>query len=205
MSIVYGMVHSHFSTKKRLANMEEVANELGLSWSQTGSLDQISHSGFNLFNQGRARKVSNLIEGVTDEVTIGIFDYQFTTGHGKHTRTTKQTVASLSSAQLGCPEFSMRPEGIFDRIGGMLGYQDIDFDSHPEFSKRFVLKGPNEEQIRAYFKPPVLEFFEKQAGISVEGVGNAVCFYRTGKIVKADEIKNLLADAYSVFGCLVDA
>ena len=74
VSIVYGMVHSHFSTKKRLANMEEVANELGLSWSQTGSLDQISHSGFNLFNQGRARKVSNLIEGVTDEVTIGIFD-----------------------------------------------------------------------------------------------------------------------------------
>jgi len=204
--IIFGMVNSHFSAKKRLAAMEEVARELGLQWFESGTPEQISsHSVFSLFGQGRARKMSNMIEGVTDEVRICIFDYQFTTGHGKHQRTVKQTIASLSSAQLRCPEFSMRPEGIFDRVGGLLGLQDIDFDSHPEFSKRFVLKGPDEEQIRAYFKPPVLEFFETQLGVSVEGTGNTVCFYRTGKIVNADNIKDLLGDAYRVFGCLVDA
>ncbi len=204
--IVYGMIHSHIAAKKRRAATEEVAHELGLTWYESGTLDQITnHSGFNLFNQGRARKVNNVIEGVTDEVRICIFDYQFTTGSGKNQRTVKQTVASLSSDQLSCPEFSMRPEGIFDRVGGLLGFQDIDFDSHPEFSKRFVLKGPNEERIRVFFQPPVLEFFELQPGISVEGIANSICFYRSGRIVKADEIKDLLADAYRVFGCLVDA
>lgn len=204
--IVSRFIYSHFATKKRLANMEAVASELGLTWFESGNSDHISnHSRFNLFNQGRARQVSNVIEGVTDEVRICIFDYQFTTGHGKQQRTTKQTVASLTSDQLSCPEFSMRPEGIFDRIGGMLGLQDIDFDSHPTFSKTFVLKGPNEDQIRAFFQPPVLEFFETQPGVNVEGLGNSVCFYRAGKIVKADGIKDLLGDAYQVFGCLVDA
>ena len=99
----------------------------------------------------------------------------------------------------------MRPEGFLDRVGGMLGMQDIDFDSHPEFSKSFVLKGPDEERVRAFFQPPVLEFFETQNGIRVEGAGNTICLFRTGKIVKPENIKDLLSDAYQVFGCLTDA
>jgi len=204
--IVVGMFRSQFVKKKRRADTEELAGEMGLTWTESSSIEQIGNiANFKLFSQGRAKKVTNIISGVTDEVRISIFDYQFTTGHGKHTRTTRQTVAALMSPQLNCPEFSMRPEGIFDRVGGMLGLQDIDFDSHPIFSKTFVLKGPNEEQVRAFFQPPVLEFFETQAGSCVEGIANTVCFYRAGKIVKADEIKDLLGDAYEVFGCLVDA
>ena len=203
---VFRMINSHFGTKKRRAATEETANELGLTWSESGTLEQITnYTSFNLFSRGRGKKVSNIIEGVTDEVRICIFDYEFTTGHGKSQRTNRQTVASLSSPQLSCPEFSMRPEGFFDRVGGLIGMQDIDFDSHPEFSKSFVLKGPDEERVRAFFQPPVLEFFETQSGVSVEGYHNMVCFYRAGKIVKADDIKDLLADAYGVFGCLVDA
>lgn len=204
--IIFNMVSSFFGEKKRRAASEEMANELGLNWFESGTLEQISnHTSFNLFSQGRAKKVSNIIEGVTDEVRICIFDYQFTTGHGKQQRTTKQTVASLSSPQLSCPVFSMRPEGFFDRVGGMLGMQDIDFDSHPVFSKSFVLKGPDEERVRAFFQPPVLEFFETQNGIRVEGASTTICFFRAGKIVKPENIKDLLGDAYQVFGCLVDA
>lgn len=204
--VVFGMLRSHVVTKKRRADTEELAAEMGLTWTETSSIEQIGNvANFKLFSQGRAKKVTNIISGVTDEVRISIFDYQFTTGHGKQTRTTKQTVAALMSPQLHCPEFSMRPEGILDRVGGMLGLQDIDFDSHPDFSKKFVLKGPAEERVRAFFQPPVLEFFETQAGINVEGLANTICFYRSGKIVRADEIKDLLGDAYEVFGCLVDA
>jgi len=204
--IVGGMFYRHVANEKRRAAIKELADELGLTWSENGNSQQLSrHSGFNLFNRGRARKMKNLIEGVTDEVQIGIFDYQFTTGHGKQKRTQKQTIASLTSPQLNCPEFKMRPERILDRVGGVLGFQDIDFDSHPAFSNSFVLKGPNEEAIRSFFQPAVLEFFETQSNISVEGRGNTMCFYRAGKIVRPDQIKNLLGDAYSVFGCLVDA
>ena len=204
--VVGRMAYSHFANQKRLKKLEELAGELGLDWFEDGNSQQLSrHSGFNLFNQGRARKMQNLIEGVTDEVQIGVFDYQFTTGNGKNQRTTRQTVASLASPQLNCPEFSKRPEGILDRVVGMLGFQDIDFDSHPKFSDNFVLKRPNEEAIRSFFQPAVLEFFETQTGIRVEGRGNTMCFYRAGKVVKPDQIKDLLGDAYRVFGCLVDA
>jgi hypothetical protein len=67
-----------------------------------------------------------------------------------------------------------------------------------------VLKGPDEEAIRLFFKPAVLEFFELHAGVSVEGQGQTMCFYRAGKFVRPDQIKELLGDAYRVFGAVVD-
>ena len=76
VSIVGGMFYSHFAAKKRRSAMEEIAETLGLAWFPDGNAQQLSrHAGFNLFGQGRARKMQNLIEGITDEVQIGIFDY----------------------------------------------------------------------------------------------------------------------------------
>ena len=62
----------------------------------------------------------------------------------------------------------MRPEGMFDKIGSALGFQDIDFESHELFSRSFVLQGSNEEAIRQYFDQSVLDFFAAKPGISVE-------------------------------------
>ena len=98
----------------------------------------------------------------------------------------------------------MRPEGMFDKIASVLGFQDIDFESHPTFSKMFVLKSSEEEAIRKYFSPRILEFFETQKGISVEAAHGALFFYRAGRRIKPDEIKDYLGQAYEVYGEMVD-
>ena len=38
-------------------------------------------------------------------------------------------------------DFEMRPENLLNKIGAALGRQDIDFDSNPEFSRRYLLRG----------------------------------------------------------------
>lgn len=204
--IAGGIWWGSYLGKKRREAFESSAHEMGLSFYPHGKDDLMSSlAGFQLFSRGRARKMNNLVEGVTDEVRIAIFDYQYTTGSGRSQTTTAQTVAALQSPQLGCPDFSMRPESVFDRVGGMLGFQDIDFESHPEFSRLFVLKGSDEEAVRTMFTPSLLEYFESRPGISVEGFGQNMCFFRSGKKVPPDKLKELLADAYEVFGHLADA
>ena len=99
----------------------------------------------------------------------------------------------------------MRPEGFLDKIGGALGFQDINFDTHPEFSKLFVLKGPDETAIRSYFAPTVLEYFEGHAGNSLEGSGQTMFFYRSSVCRKPEELKDMLSDAYEAYGVLTDA
>ena len=197
--------YAYYSDKKRKEAVLAVATELGLEFFQDGSSElQDQLSAFKLFNSGRAKKLTKLIRGDSDEVRISIFDYQYTTGHGKQSKTHYQSVASLQSNALRITDFLIRPEGIWDKVGGAMGFQDIDFDSHPNFSKMFVLQGSNEEAVRAMFKPAILEYFEGKKGISVEAQPGTIIIYRPGRYVKPPEIKNFMGEAYEVYGAIVD-
>ena len=191
--------------KKRVSRLEEVAQELGLEFYPTGLTELLERlASFSLFNQGYDRQIKNLIQGETGEVNLALFDYQYTTGSGKEKSTHRATVATISSTNLNCPDFLIRPENFFDRIGSMIGFQDIDFDSHPAFSKLFVLQGSNEESIREFMRPEILNYFENHPGISVEGNGGMLIFYRGRTRVKPDQWKEHFAQAYEVFGVIVD-
>lgn len=191
--------------KKRRQKMAEVAESLGLEYFQNGNDALTARLGhFSLFGQGRARKLTKLILGTTDDVQIAIFDYQYTTGGGKNSQTHKQTVTFLGSGQINAPSFVMRPESIFSRMGGLLGFKDIDFDSHPRFSKMFVLKGSDAVAIREFFTPALLDFFEEQKGICLEAMPGMVLFYWPRKRVKPDDIRDSLSKAYEIYGLVLD-
>jgi hypothetical protein len=203
--VVGGIIYSMYAEKKRREQLQESADEMGLIFFLEGDDILFNRlSAFSLFNQGRGQKMTNLIQGDSGEVKIAIFDYQYTTGSGKNSHTHRLSIACLESPNLNCPDFTMRPEGMFDKIGGALGFQDIDFDSHPTFSDLFVLKSSDEQAVRNYFNPKLLEFFETKKGISVEAQPGMMFFHRAGRRVKAVELKDLLSDAYEVFGYMVD-
>ena len=132
--VIGGIAYSYYANKKRRESMQQHAEEMGLTFVLEGDANLLSRlSAFKLFNQGRGRKMKNLIQGDSGEVSIAIFDYQYTTGSGKNSHTHNQSIVSLQSSQLVCPDFTMRPEGMFDKIGSALGFQDIDFEQHPLF------------------------------------------------------------------------
>lgn len=203
--IVTGIFFSIRAEKKRREAILVAAEEMGLTFFPEGDATLLERlSGFKLFSQGRSRKMKNLIQGDSGEVKIAIFDYQYTTGSGKNSHTSNQSVVSLQSAELICPDFTMRPEGMFDKIGSALGFQDIDFESHDLFSKSFVLQGSNEEAIRKYFTPSLHDFFAARPRISVEAQSGTLFFYRSGKRIKPDEIRDNLSQAYEIFGVMTD-
>ena len=200
------MYWSYASSKKRTAAFKEQADQMGLRFVDDPSGTAYRQfEKFKLFNRGRSRRMTNLVEGDSGDVKISIFDYRYTTGSGKNSTTHNQTIIALQSQQLRCPEFTMRPEGFFDKIGSAIGFKDINFDTHPEFSKLFVLKGPDEAAIRDFFAPTVLEFFERQPKISLEASNDTMFFYRNRTRRKPEELKDLLAQAYEAFGELTDA
>lgn len=196
----------YLSEKRRTEAFQEQAEQMGLHFvDNPDGAAYHKFDGFRLFSRGYSRKMKNLIEGDSGDVKISIFDYRYTTGSGKNSKTSRQTVAALQSPLLRCPDFTMRPEGFLDKIGNAMGFQDLDFDTHPEFSKLFVLKGPDEAAIRAYFTSQVLDFFEKHAGNSIEASGDTMFFYRLRRISKPEELKDLLAQAYEAYGVLSEA
>ncbi len=143
------------------------------------------------------------MEGEANNAELAIFDYQYTTGGGQSSHTYRQSVFCIWSPKLYLPQFSMRPEGIFHKIGGAFGYQDIDFDSHPEFSKKYLLRGDNEASIRQLFNNNVLTNIESQQKISIEGGGNQLVFYK--KRIKPDDIESFMDEGFRFFKLFLEA
>ena len=130
---------------------------------------------------------------------VSIFGYYFTVGSGKSSYTYKQTVIAISNHELNAPAFELRPENIFHKFGQALGFHDINFAKYPKFSSKFLLRGPNEQAIRDYFSPELIEFFENKPKIFVEAQGNSMIFYILSKRSKPEEIQSLYYDAKDIY------
>ena len=75
----------------------------------------------------------------------------------------------------------------------------VNFDNHPVFSKKYILKGEDEAAIRCVFKKEVLNFLEqKEKKINIEGEKNRIIYYRLGKRIKPMEYKSFIEDAMKI-------
>jgi hypothetical protein len=189
---------NYLTEKKRTEALKRVAEELGFDFfpKDQGMLGGLQS--FHLFSQGHTKRLTNLMRGEAGGLAVEIFDYRYTVGGGKSSQTFKQTVICFRLDGPDLPAFSLRPENIFHRIGAWFGYQDINFDDYPEFSNRYLLRGPDEKAIRELFTDRVLAFFEGRAGLSTEGGGDRLLFYRHNKRVEPERVRSLLEDGFQV-------
>jgi hypothetical protein len=193
--------------KKRTRQLETVVEEMGLNFQATGDEGLKGRLGsFPLFNVGRKQELKNLVLGDTSQANLALFDFRYVTGHGKHKKTRRQTVVAMEAPELEMPAFNMRPEGMWDKVGGIFGMQDIDFDEHPDFSSKFVLKGENEEQVRSYMDQELLDFFTEHPYLCCEGRPGAFLYYRRYKRVAPDAqlLQSFLEEGMVVFVALME-
>lgn len=185
-----------FFEKKRTEKISAVAEELGLEFSASENGPLLGKlQVFKMFNIGRARKMKNVMTAETDAASLAIFEYQYTTGGGKHSKTHKFTIAAMETPALQVPQFTTRPEGMFDRVGSAMGFQDIDFEEHPEFSDAFVLQGEDETAIRDFFDKRMLDLFANNRGVYVDADGSMLTYRKKGR-QKPEAIPDFMAEAY---------
>ena len=81
---------------------------------------------------------------------------------------------------------------MFDRIKAFTGYKDIDFELFPEFSKKFLLEGIDEEAIRAFFTPDLIQFLEKHEIYHIESNGEALLLFKYRRLAKTEEMAQMV-------------
>jgi len=155
---------------------------------------------FELFTQGRSRKLTNLMTSPAGEPRAVLFDYTYTTGGGKSQSTHRQTVFYAVSDTMDVPTFSLRPQNFFHSIAKVFGYQDIDLERRPVFSDMFLLRGDDEARVRDAFSGAVAEFFEMHSGVCAAGVGREMLYWRPGKRVGGDDIESFVREGLELAG-----
>jgi hypothetical protein len=202
--MVAGIILSAVYEKKRREEFQRVAQNLGFQFPTQSELPSASPSscGLELFSLGRSGAVSNLLKTSVRGVEISLFDYQYVTGSGKNRTTHRQTVAMFFTPDAILPAFTLRPENIFHRIGSAFGYQDIDFSSHPKFSKNYLLRSPDEAGVRALFNDQALEYFENQPEFCVEAAVSSLIVFRHHHRVKPENLEAFLETGLEVLAVL---
>jgi hypothetical protein len=189
--------------RKRSEALGQLAQTMNFVFSPKGDGKLLeSFNGFNVFSRGRVRKISNILSGKVNDISVRVFDYQYTTGGGDSSHTWRQTVLVLESEKLRLPDFVLRPEGLLDKIGVVLGYQDIDFDLYPKFSRQYFLRGKDQESVKAFFTDSLIQYYEQHAGLSTEGRGSRFICYYGGKVIQSDRIQEFMQQGYELFNML---
>ncbi len=200
--VVIVALGSHFQERQRAQALSQAALEIGFTFEREADLQALGEAHrVHLLGLGHSQQLRNLMCGHAAGGQALLFDFEYTQGAGKYRGTYIQTVAAFRLKRGLLPGFQMGPENVLHKLGALFGYQDIDFDSHPQFSSRFLVRGPDENAIRAVFDPGVLGFFE---GLEmgqrwwVEGQGEWLIAYRWAEKAKPARLRQFLEEASAI-------
>jgi len=214
--LVIGMVILFYlakqkADKERTEQLKPIASQMNLEFYPADATQMMNAmSDFQLFSRGRGRRITNVMQGEVESVSVTLFDYRYIVG-GKNSKAYELTVIFFQSPTLNLPYFSLCPEHIYHKIGSVFGYQDIDFDSHPGFSDHYLLRGSEEEGIRGVFTYSVLDFYQANLHLYTEGKGNRLIYYTEGKgnrliyyrdldqRINPEQLQDFLAEGLRVF------
>lgn len=203
LSVIVLLIPWYIYQKKKAAArvlaLQQLATAWGWTFTASPPLSVIPNPERHfLFSQGRSKTIINMLSGEMQGVRAALFDYKYITGHGRSTQIHHQTVAYFQSAKLQLPEFSLRPEGFLYKLITALGYKDIDFPSHPIFSGKYLLRGPDEPAIRQAFNEGVLAYFDNHLNLWVDGAGQELFVYYMNASVPPENFQLFLAQAEAV-------
>ena len=120
-----------------------------------------------------------------------LFDITFSEGEFIAKEVVRSTMLYIKTPP-NVPVFILDREGLLERLYALTGYKDIDIEAHADFSKRFYLRGENENEIRELFTDELVLFFESNAYYHIESSKDGVLIFGKERIASIKEIKALL-------------
>jgi hypothetical protein len=126
---------------------------------------------FNVFRQGRKPIVKHLFSiQEKNEISVKIFDYRFTRGHGKNRRHVWQTIVLLTSSKLSLSPFRIYPKNFFSNISAFFGNQDIEIPYDRVFNEKFIVKSAYPDQVHQHFNPSFRKLINSTLDIELEAM-----------------------------------
>ncbi|PWH82825.1 hypothetical protein DIS18_11395 [Algibacter marinivivus] len=175
--------------QKRLRNL---ATEKNYQYASQADWNTDYLKKFHFFEIRPIERKYNCLKGTFKDLNVSweIADVTFNEGQA-FTAETFNTTLIVLKLNKKIPVFTMEKEAvlekIFDRVMAFTGYKDIDFEMYPDFSKKFLLMGNNESEIRSFFTDEIIRFFESHQIYHIESNGEALIIFDKIKLARTDE------------------
>ncbi|MDI6783453.1 MAG: hypothetical protein QME64_05070, partial [bacterium] len=186
-------IFAFYRSLKRHEEWQQFAANHGFLYSKNDTLSLPDYySEYHLFQQGHSRKAYHICQGRENNLKLLAFDYKYTTGSGKNQHTHYFTPL-ITESNLVFKPLLIRPEGLFDKIGAAIGFDDIDFES-AEFSKKYYVKCADKKFAYDIIHARMMEFLLQCKNMFIEIRGDTLVFHH-GKLLSISEMELLLLAA----------
>jgi MFS superfamily sulfate permease-like transporter len=176
----------------RQNRLQNLANEKDYQYANKVDWNTSYLKNFHFFEIRPIERKSNCLKGTFKDLDVSweIADVIFNEG-AAFTAETFNTTLMVLKLNRKIPIFTMEKEGvferIFDRVMALAGYKDIDFEMYPNFSKKFLIMGNEEAEIRSFFTAEIIQFFENHQIYHLESNGEALVIFDKVKLARTDE------------------
>lgn len=172
--------------QKRQKALAALAERLGLTYRRGRDRLLIKrYHAFDLFDQGRNQYAQSIFTGTYRDQAVTAFEFHYETRSSDSKGGTKShhhyftcVVCKLPKA---FPELKARPEGFFDKVAAVVGWDDINFESY-EFSKKYHVSSRDKKFAYDFFHTRMMEFFLKNPKLVMEVDGAVMLLSTSGKI-----------------------
>jgi hypothetical protein len=193
--------------KKRREELEGLAKEWG--WRFDPSKDRghdREYSCFEVFRRGHGPAAYNTLNGTFEiggrryEAKAGDFTYKITSGSGKNRSTTTYHFSYvIVHLPWRTPDLLIRREGVLDRIAGVFGFSDINFESE-QFSRRFHVRSPDRRFAYDVIDPRMMEFMLETNPPVIDIEAGRCCVTDGTRRWKPEEFRQRMAWLHDFFG-----
>jgi MFS superfamily sulfate permease-like transporter len=146
----------------------------------------------------------NIMNRYEDFGKMEISDITLTEGAGQAKSDTHITVVHVSDLESAIPDFALEPEQLWTKISELTYGKDIDFQDHPDFSRKYYLRGEDESAIRRFFTEKVISYLESHDDLHVESHKNKLLVYMKRDQLTTSEIKATLAFVEGFIGVIAN-
>lgn len=147
------------------------------------------------FRRGRHSRPKNILTENKSSVDFTFFESRKTTRTGSSNHSGQRVLEDIfcfRSDDLNLPTFALHiAEELQQMFLNLLGFKDINFDGHPEFSRKYLLNSDDERAVRAFFDDATIRFLENLDGFHIEGCGQQLLIYRPEVRIEPGEFKQL--------------
>ena len=182
--VVAVAVYTYRQEQKRIAEIAGFAASQGWQFSKLDPFGLTDRWDGTPFGKGYARTVKNVVSGTYEGMPLVAFDYSYKessgSGSNRNTTTYRFVVVALGMP-CALPEVSLTPEGLFSRLGNVLGFQDIELESE-DFNRRYRVRCENPKLAMDVLTPRTMEFLLANDVLAFRLVGPDAVSYDNARL-----------------------
>jgi hypothetical protein len=170
LMIVVGVL-GWLAEKRRREAFQALAQRLGLRYQKKDPSIAQRFEFLDKLRQGENRYAFNILDGQFEEQPVMVFDFHYET-HSTDSKGRRQTHNHYFSffilfEEKVFPELRIYPENILSKLGQMLGFDDIDFES-AEFSRAFTVRSKDKKFAYDICHTRMMRYLLEHRDLSVE-------------------------------------